>query len=159
MKLPRKKIYQILDSASHMKGILNAVNEGVITFNSKLKIIMINRYALNLWGYSRDEILGENLSKLIAPPYSKKIKDYSSKNTLSEKINSLNEDVKIRGIKKNKIKFPISLNFVENKIENEICYTVAVTDLTEHLKNKEIQSCILKISNLVICLTASLFLW
>ena len=40
MKLPRKKIYQILDSASHMKGVLNAVNEGVITFNSKLKIIM-----------------------------------------------------------------------------------------------------------------------
>ena len=70
LKTPRKNIYKILDSASHMKGVLNAVNEGVITFDSKLKIIMINRFALNLWNYSRDQILGENLAKLIDKPYS-----------------------------------------------------------------------------------------
>ena len=60
-----------------MKSVLNAVNEGVITFNSKLKIVMINRFALNLWGYSRDQILGEPLTKLIAKPYSSIIQKYS----------------------------------------------------------------------------------
>ena len=149
LKKPRKKIYQILDSASHMKGVLNAVNEGVITFDAKLKIIMMNRFALNLWGYSRDEILGKDLSLLIAAPYSKRIKKYATKKILSEKLNLLNRDLKIRGLKKNKIDFPISLNFVENKIDNDNFYTVAVTDLTETFKNKEIQNCILKISNSV----------
>ena len=48
-----------------MKGVLNAVNEGIITFDSKLRIIMINRHALNLWKYSREELLGKNLSILI----------------------------------------------------------------------------------------------
>ena len=117
LKKPRKKIYEILDSASHMKGVLNAVNEGVITFNSKLKSIMINRFALNLWGYSRDEILGGNLSNLIAKPYSTRIKEYTNKNILSEKLNSLNKNVKIKGMRKNNTKFPIGLNFVEHKIE------------------------------------------
>ena len=147
LKKPRKNIYKILDSASHMKGVLNAVNEGIITFNSKLKIVMINRFALNLWGYSRDEILGGNLSKLIAKPYSTRIKEYTNKNILSEKLNSLNKNVKIKGLRKNNTKFPIGLNFVEHKIDQEIFYTVAITDLTENLKNKEIQNCILKISN------------
>ena len=77
LKKPRKKIYQILDSASHMKGVLNAVNEGVITFDSKLRIIMANRYALNLWKYSREELLGKNLSILIDKPYSSRIVKYS----------------------------------------------------------------------------------
>ena len=149
LKEPRKKIYQVLDSASHMKSVLNAVNEGVITFNSKLKIIMMNRFALNLWGYSRDEILGQNLSILISAPYSQRIKNYAKKNTLSEKINLLNQNIKIRGVKKNKTEFPIGLNFVENKINTELFYTVAITDLTENFKNKEIQNCILKISNSV----------
>ena len=149
LKSPRKRIYKILDSASHMKGILNAVNEGVITFDSELKIIMMNRFALNLWGYSRDQILGESLSKLIAQPYSNRIKKYSKSNNLSEKLSALNRNIEIKGIKENKHKFPISLNFVENKIENEIYYTVAITDLTENIKNKEIQNCLLKISNSV----------
>jgi diguanylate cyclase (GGDEF)-like protein/PAS domain S-box-containing protein len=146
---PRKKIYKLLDSASHMKSILNAVNEGVITFNSKLKIMMVNRFALNLWSYSRDELLGENLSILIAKPYSERLINYTKKGVLSDKINALNEDIKIKGIKKNKTIFPVSLNFVENKIDEEMFYTVAVTDLTDFFKNKEIQNCILKISNSV----------
>ena len=89
LKKPRKKIYQILDSASHMKSVLNAVNEGVITFDSDLRIIMINRFALNLWGYSREQILGKNLSILIDKPYSGRIKRYAKEKKLSEKINLL----------------------------------------------------------------------
>tara|TARA_B110000014_G_C20124472_1_gene597843 strand:+ start:3540 stop:5021 length:1482 start_codon:yes stop_codon:yes gene_type:complete len=149
LKKPRKNIYKILDSASHMKGVLNAVNEGVITFNAKLKIVMINRFALNLWGYSREQILGEDLTKLIGKPYSRRIKGYARDKTLSEKLNLLNENIAIKGVKQNKDLFPISLNFVENKIETEIFYTVAITDLTGNFRNKEIQDCILKISNSV----------
>ena len=149
LKKPRKNIYKILDSASHMKGILNAVNEGVITFNSKLRIVMINRYALNLWGYSRDQILGETIVNLLSKPYSDIIKKYSKRNILSDKLNSLNKNLEIYGVRQNKEKFPVSLNFVENKIENEIYYTVAITDLTSLVRNKNIQNCILKISNSV----------
>ena len=149
LKTPRKNIYKILDSASHMKGVLNAVNEGVITFDSKLKIIMINRFALNLWNYSRDQILGENLAKLIDKPYSNIIRKYAKNKTLSEKLNLLNDNLEIYGIKKDNEKFPISLNFVENKIEKEFYYTVAITDLTNDVRNKEIQNCILRISNSV----------
>ena len=98
LKKPRKNIYKILDSASHMKGILNAVNEGVITFNSHLKIVMINRFALNLWGYSRDQILGESLTKLIAKPYSNIIQKYSKNKVLSEKLNSLNNNCHLKDL-------------------------------------------------------------
>ncbi len=148
-KKPRKNIYKILDSASHMKGILNAVNEGVITFNGNLKIVMINRYALNLFGYSRDQILGEPITNLLAKPYSDIIKKYSKQNKLSEKLHALNVNIEIFGVKENDEKFPLSLNFVENKIENQIYYTVAITDLTSYVRNKNIQNCILKISNSV----------
>ena len=149
LKKPRKYIYKILDSASHMKGVLNAVNEGVITFDSKLRIIMINRFALNLWGYSREEILGKNLSMLIDKPYSARIVKYSKEKKLSEKLNLLNKNIKIKGIKKDKKRFAISLNFVENKIEDIQFFTVSITDLTDLLKNKQIQTCMLKISNSV----------
>ncbi len=149
LKKTRKKIYQILDSASHMKSILNAVDEGVITFDSKLRIIMINRFALNLWGYSRDEILGENLSILIANPYSNRILKYSKEHKLSEKLNLLNKSLKIKALTKQKQKFPISLNFVESKIDEQQFFTVAITDLSDFIKNKQIQNCMLDISNSV----------
>ena len=110
---------------------------------------MINRYALNLWGYSRDQILGEPITSLLSKPYSEIIQKYSNRNILSDKLNSLNKNIEIYGVKENKEKFPLSLNFVENKIENEIFYTVAITDLTSIVRNKDIQNCILKISNSV----------
>ena len=149
LKKPRKKIYQILDSASHMKSVLNAVNEGVITFDSELRIIMINRFALNLWGYSREQILGKNLSMLIDKPYSGRIKRYAKEKKLSEKINLLNQDIKIKGVTKDREKFPVSLNFVETKIEDDQFFTVSITDLTDFIKNKQIQACMLEISNSV----------
>ena len=149
LKKPRKKIYKILDSASHMKGVLNAVNEGVITFDSDLKIIMINRYALNLWGYSREQILGKSLTMLIDKPYSQSIEKYAEDKNLSDKLNMLNKNLEIKGLTKDKNKFPMSLNFVENKTEVSQYFTVAVTDLTSYLKNKQIQSCMLEISNSV----------
>ena len=149
LKKPRKKIYQILDSASHMKSVLNAVNEGVITFDSDLRIVMINRFALNLWGYSREQILGKNLSILIDKPYSGRIKRYAKEKKLSEKINLLNQDIKIKGVTKDREKFPVSLNFVETKIEDDQFFTVSITDLTDFIKNKQIQACMLEISNSV----------
>ena len=149
LKKPRKKIYQILDSASHMKSVLNAVNEGVITFDSNLRIIMINRFSLNLWGYSREQILGQNLSILIDKPYSGRIKKYAKEKKLSEKINLLNQDIKIKGVTKDGNKFPVSLNFVETKIEDNQFFTVSITDLTDFIKNKQIQACMLEISNSV----------
>ena len=149
LKKPRKKIYKILDSASHMKGVLNAVNEGVITFDSDLKIIMINRYALNLWGYSREQILGKSLTMLIDKPYSQRIEKYAEDENLSDKLNMLNKNLEIKGLTKDKNKFPMSLNFVENKTEVSQYFTVAVTDLTSYFKNKQIQSCMLEISNSV----------
>ena len=110
---------------------------------------MINRFALNLWGYSREELLGGNLSILIDKPYSTRIIKYSKDKKLSEKLNLLNKDIRIKGIKKNKKRFPVSLNFVENKIQDNQFFTVAITDLTELLKNKQIQTCMLEISNSV----------
>tara|TARA_B100002051_G_C16742923_1_gene645485 strand:+ start:36 stop:1511 length:1476 start_codon:yes stop_codon:yes gene_type:complete len=148
-KKPRKKIYKILDSASHMKGVLNAVNEGVITFDSELNIVMINRYALNLWGYSREEILGKSLTVLIDKPYSQRIKKFAKDKSLSDKLNMLNKNLEIKGLTKDKNKFPMSLNFVENKTKVNQYFTVAVTDLTSYFKNKQIQSCMLEISNSV----------
>ena len=53
LKRPRKKIYQILDSASHMKSVLNAVNEGDITFNQKLQFSNTGIYTAGL-NYSID---------------------------------------------------------------------------------------------------------
>ena len=61
----------------------------------------------------------------------------------------LNKNLEIKGLTIDKNKFPISLNFVENKTEVNQYFTVAITDLTSYFKNKQIQSCMLEISNSV----------
>ena len=61
----RKSKTSSMDSESQLSAVLDTVGEGIIAIDSGSAVIMVNREFENIWGYKREEIIGEDLTKLM----------------------------------------------------------------------------------------------
>ncbi|WP_322412587.1 HAMP domain-containing protein, partial [Clostridium perfringens] len=60
----QSKINDSLDKRNKLEAILESMESGVIAIDNKQKVMMINPYAKNLFGITKD-IIGENISEYI----------------------------------------------------------------------------------------------
>ncbi|WP_322545990.1 PAS domain S-box protein, partial [Clostridium perfringens] len=60
----QSKINDSLDKRNKLEAILESMESGVIAIDNKQKVMLINPYAKNLFGITKD-IIGENISEYI----------------------------------------------------------------------------------------------
>jgi len=63
----RKSYEKLEESKKTYKTILNTINDALYIIDPQIKFLEVNRGALDMYGYSKQEIIGESLSMLSAP--------------------------------------------------------------------------------------------
>ncbi|MBP1946905.1 sensor histidine kinase [Methanobacterium petrolearium] len=74
----RKSYAKLEESKKTYQCILNTINDAVYVINPEIKFLEVNQGALDMYGYSRQEILGKSLDMLSAP----------GKNDMTEVVNT-----------------------------------------------------------------------
>ncbi|MEN8248596.1 MAG: PAS domain S-box protein [Bacteroidota bacterium] len=119
-----------IQSEENFKNLSDLTFEGILIHNKGVAIDINNSFA-KMFGYSREELIGKNLIKLlINPKYHKKI----SENIVKEHASNY----EIEGIKRDGSTFPVEIeakNF-KNK-ENETIRVTAFRDITPRKKAEE----------------------
>jgi len=117
-----------------LREVMNAVGDGIITANDKSEIIMINKKVEEIWGYSTDELIGQELSILMPTKYRQRhqqgIKHYIE--TRESRI--LNQNVIMEGMRKNGDLFPLEINISDLQFQGRHLFTAAVRDITIRIK-------------------------
>ena len=92
---------------------------------------IFNQAAQRIFGYSSDEVIGQNITMLMPESYReshpKHLKDYVS--TGQSKIMGCGRT--IEGLRKNGIKFPLRLGVSDSNIDGRRIFTGILQDLTE----------------------------
>jgi len=109
--------------AEILQTVLDTVGEAIITVDDKDVIIRANDEALDMWGYSRAELIGSNLSKLIP--------------SISNETSEFGERTEVNGIKKDGAAFPIEVKIKETQATDKVLFTAAVHDITERKQAEE----------------------
>ncbi|MGM0446489.1 MAG: diguanylate cyclase, partial [Bacillota bacterium] len=52
---------------AYFEQLFNESTEGIVLLNNKGTVLKVNNFFLNIFGYNRDEVLGENIDELITP--------------------------------------------------------------------------------------------
>lgn len=119
----------LLDRETRLSTIMKFASEAIVVMDSNGAITDFNQAAENIFGYHADEILGENIDKLVPFVQINNLKveneiDLSVKN----KVIALAPQ-ELKAIKKNKSEFPIKLTttMIAN---NKLCIGI-ITDLSE----------------------------
>ncbi len=120
---------QLLESEEKYKTILSSLIDGVITINKQGIIKDINKSALELFGYTKDELLGKNILVLIPDNYHDQHKlslfNYKQSNMGPFK----GKIIEVKGLKKNNQLIDISISVSEIIIDKKILFTAIIQDI------------------------------
>ncbi|MGZ8903902.1 MAG: two-component system sensor histidine kinase NtrB, partial [Methylobacter sp.] len=126
------KIYkqQIIEREAKLNAIFNAAVEGIITIDLSGKIVSVNNAVEVIFGYSTEDLVGFNITKLLPLEQHKKHAQYL-KNVpptgLSSVIGNFRE---VTGVRKDGSVVPLDISIAQFSIEGTSYLTSIVRDVT-----------------------------
>ncbi|MCP4411280.1 MAG: PAS domain S-box protein [Gammaproteobacteria bacterium] len=104
---------KILKNEQELREILDSMIDAVLSIDQNGIITTFNNAAEQLFGYSKDEILGEKINCLMPEPHTNNHDDYLNRYVETGKKHIIGKTVEIEAIHKNKSILPIHLSVVE----------------------------------------------
>ncbi len=119
------------DSEARLRAILETAVEGIITINERGIIESFNRASENIFGYTAAEVIGKNVSVLMATPHREQHDSYlhNYRETGHAKIIGIGRETVAR--KKDGTLFPMDLSVSEVKLSDRRLFTGFIRDITE----------------------------
>ena len=122
---------------SSQNQILDQTIDAVVSIDEKNRVTYYNAAAEKLWGYTADEVIGQNVKMLVPQAIQGKHDDYvnTNRSTGQDKIVGTFREVQMERKTGEKIWASLSLSRV--KTGNKICYTAFVRDISAERNARE----------------------
>jgi PAS domain S-box-containing protein len=133
----RQRLSELRDSREHTRIIVKTVVNAILTINQHGIIEFVNPATERLFGYSVEELIGQNVKMLMPEPYYSEHDNYLKNylRTGESKIIGIGREV--IGKRKNGTTFPIDLAVSELRLKQERKFVGIITDITERKKAEQ----------------------
>lgn len=111
--------------------ILELAAEGIVSIDTKGKLLSFNRAAHNIFGYSAEEVLGKNVSMLMPAPHRDSHDEYLSRYFQTGQSHVIGKTRELQGRRKNGMPFPLELSVTEIKYGGAHLFTAVLRDVSE----------------------------
>jgi two-component system sensor kinase FixL len=127
-----KKAETALDvREAHLKSILDTVLDATIVSEQDGTIVSFNAAAVRQFGYSEEEVVGQNLRILMPQPYRKEHDGYLNRYLTTGEKRIIGVDRVVVGQRKDGSTFPMKLAVGEMRSGGKTFFTGFIRDLTE----------------------------
>ncbi|MBN2866578.1 MAG: response regulator [Thiotrichales bacterium] len=133
-----KRIHvQALEPLQQNEAILENAASGIIQIDSTGLVRKVNSKALEIFGYSESDILGENVKMLMPESFAVNHDDFIKHHleTGENKIIGLGRE--LTGLKKSGVEFPLHLAISRTTTNGKISFIGVVTDQSERAREKK----------------------
>lgn len=128
-------ISKLSSSEMRISSILNALNDCIISTNSLGEIESCNNSIKKIFGYQKDEIMGQNINKLVDTiDFSRYKQDMFNNQKLIKNGKIIDEKYQLDGSKKDGTIIPIEVSYNEVEFEGQRLTTFIIHDVTQHKK-------------------------
>ncbi|HEX19862.1 MAG TPA: PAS domain S-box protein, partial [Acidiferrobacteraceae bacterium] len=133
---------QVQKNETRIASIINVSRDGIISIDRSNKIILFNRGAEEIFGYQREEALGQSLALLL--PDSEKGKHYSRIEAFQQSgdtARTMGERQTVQGRRKNGELFPMEAGISILELAGETIFTAVIRDMSAwiHAENELIE--------------------
>ena len=115
-------------------NIIESATDAIVTINEDHIIVGYNQGAAKIFGFTRDEVMGGDLSVLIPPPHKDKHQDYVRRYMATRDPHVIGKHVQLKALRKNGEEFPISISFSVADIGGNLYFTGIVRDISEYVE-------------------------
>lgn len=126
----------IVEREARIKAILDGAADSIIIIDEQGIITSFNDSALTMFGYSRNELIGQNVKILVPEPHHSEHDNYILRYLQSEKKHIMGRTRELEAVKKDGSLFPIELSLSEAIIDNGKLFSGFIRDISAR-KNSE----------------------
>jgi two-component system, LuxR family, sensor kinase FixL len=114
-----------------LQGAIENTNEGFVTIDERHRVIVFNKAAESIFGYTRREVMGKDLKLILGPECTQGHKKAVARFIETKQPKLIGHSTEFFATRKNGERFPLSISFSVSEIEGKFFFTGIIRDLTE----------------------------
>jgi len=126
------------NAAARLAGLLDSAMDGIVSVDDTQRIVMYNRAAEKLFGWSAEEIRGKPLDLLLPERYrgahGQQMRRFGATGTTSRRMG---DNTVLYALRKDGTEFPIEASISQLQTPEGKLYTVILRDVTERVRARE----------------------
>ena len=118
-------------SERKFQALLESAPDAMVIVNREGRIELVNAQTEKLFGYKREEIIGEKIEALMPRRYVKQHEHHRDGYFAHPKTRAMGQDLELFGLKKDGTEFPVEISLSQIETEEGILVSSAIRDITE----------------------------
>ena len=125
------------ESGAKYRALLEAAPDAMVVVNQGGEIVLLNVQAEKQFGYSRDELVGQQVKNIIPQGFAERLIADGTRSAAQALAQHIGTGIALAGRRKDGTEFPIEIMLSPLESTEGILVTAAIRDITERNKSEE----------------------
>jgi PAS domain S-box-containing protein len=121
---------------SRYRGLLEAAPDAIVVVNQAGKIVLLNVQAEKQFGYTRDELIGQEVTNIIPEGFAERLIADGTRSATEAVAQQIGTGIELSGRRKDGSEFPIEIMLSPLESAEGVLVTTAIRDITERRRSE-----------------------